>query len=364
MPIETQILEEKIETRNDLPVVIKWKGENMIRGHSIKATVKEILQVSKSLDVVKIGIIGNQGTGKSTLAKTLGHLIHKMSEIPFSIRVFDKDSLLDFENTLKKLTPANYVLIFDDVSFLGANATKKQIETIKQALTVIRHLEGGQDVKIICILNYHYTLGLDKYLRQSDFKYFTSIGSSEFENMQKLVGVKYTKKIIEFQKMYTKALVREKFTFRLGHKGFFTYNFRKPFIPLLFYNHDTLRYVVSPTREWIDPICSICAFFTGNEKFQSEIDVKRYIVEASEKLGEHNFKRAVKIRLFTNGINVLDNTISHSLKYLDRSLEKKLISLEDIAVAYGFEIKKSRLRKQLDGVLADERGNIPNPVVS
>ena len=352
MPIETEIIEPTPQTTNNIPVVIPWKDAKMIRNHSIRATVKEILQVSKSLDVVKIGIIGNQGTGKSTLSQTLAHLIHKMSDVPFSIRIFDKKSLLDFENTLKSLSPANYVLIFDDVSFLGANATKKQIETIKQALTIIRHLDGGQDVKIICILNYHYTLGLDKYMRMSDFRYFTSVGSSELDNMQKIVGNKYMNKILEFQRIYTKALVKEKFTFRLGPKGSFTYSFRKPFAPILFFNNDTLRYVVSPTRQWIDKICSVCSLYSSQEKFKSQVPIAQFITESGEKLGEKHFKHAVKFRLLTNGINVLDSHLAQALRYLDRALEKKEINLEEIATHYDFKVTNTKLRKNLDGVLA------------
>lgn len=352
MQIEKRIIDNKPKTKDgDRPTVIPWKDARMIRNHSLRASVKEILQVSKSLDVVKIGIIGNQGTGKSTLSQCIAHLIHKMSEIPFSIRVFDKDNLLNFEATLKSLSPANYILIFDDVSFLGASATKKQIETIKQALTVIRHLEGGQDVKIITILNYHYTLGLDKYLRQSDFRYFTSIGSSEIDNMLSIVGKKYMGKVFEFQKICTKALVKEKFSFRLGNKGFFTYPFRKPFIPLLFFNNDTLRYVVSPTRQWIDPICSVCTEYTSSEKFTSAIDVSQFIDESGHKFGEERFKKAVKLKLYTNGINVFDPGLTSAGRYLDRALEKKEISLEEIATHYKFEIRRTKLRKKLDGVL-------------
>jgi len=260
------------------------------------------------------------------------------------------DPISNIFNASLAESKTSYVL-FDDVSFLSATATKKQIDIVKQALTVIRHLEGGQDVKIICILNYHYSLGLDKYLRQSDFRYFTSVGSSELENMFAIVGKKYMGKVLEFQRIYSKALVQEKFTFKLGQKGFFTYSFRKPFTPVLFFNNDSLRYVVCPKRQWIDPICGICSLYTAEEKFESEIPIAQFVTEAGEKLGESHFKRAVKIRLLTNGINVLDQYLARSLKYLDRALEKKNINLEDIATHYGFEIDKSRLRVKLDGVL-------------
>ncbi len=295
--------------------------------------------------------MGNQSTGKTCLSLTLAHLIHKISKVPFSVRVFNKDNLTNFEETLKNLSPANYVLIFDDVSFLGAKITKNQIERIKQSLTEIRHLEGGQDVKIIVIMNYHYTLGLDKYLRQSDFKYFTSVGSSEVENMMNIVGKKYYSKIMQFRKIMAKADMFGKFTYKLGTKGYFSYTLRSPFIPLLFYDEISLRHVVSPLREWIDPICSTCTKFTGDQKFKSEISIKDFCKESGDKLGESRFKAAVKLKLFSHGINVYARELMQACKYLDRALEKKSINLEEIATHYNFTITNTKLRKKLDGVL-------------
>src|SRR3989304_2227762 len=96
MPIE--ILEKQLvvqgEAKEHRPTVTKWKGEPMIRVHSIRATVKEILQVSKALDVVKVGIVGEPATGKTTLAKVLAHLVHKMSDIPWAVRVFGISDIL------------------------------------------------------------------------------------------------------------------------------------------------------------------------------------------------------------------------------------------------------------------------------
>ena len=63
--IRTQLKTLQVKKSSDrhIPTVLKWKGVNMIRVHSLRATVKEVIQVSKSLDVVHIGIIGNPGTG-------------------------------------------------------------------------------------------------------------------------------------------------------------------------------------------------------------------------------------------------------------------------------------------------------------
>lgn len=360
--IKTIILDpvKKTETNQIRPVVITWKNSKMIRVHSLRASVREIVNVSNSLDLVKVGIIGNQSTGKSETAKTIAHLFHKMSPIPFTVRIFNRDDLLDFENTLKSLTKANYVLVFDDVSFLGANASKRQIEMIKQAITVIRHLPGGEDVKIVIIMNYHYTLGLDKYLRQSDFKYFTSVGSSELDNMEKTVGVKYMDMIKAFQKMYTRmhGMNNPKtYTFMLGNKQF-TYTYRDPFIPLLFFNNDTLRPVVSPLRTWIDKLCPVCDISEKNQ--QSEIDIARFNDEAEGKFGKQIWLNTIKHKLLLNGMFTYSAPYGQASKYFDRAAEKKHIRLQDVAAHYGLKIIETRLRKALDGVLADEPVQSPS----
>ena len=347
--------------KENAPVITKWKGEPMIRLHSIRAAVKEILQmantldvitddnISQGLDVVKIGIIGEPSTGKTTLANTLGHLIHKMSSVPFAVRAFGEKEFLDFENTLAKLAPANYVLKFGDLSFLSE---KKQIDKVKQVITKIRHLPGGKDVKIILIYDYHYTLGLDKYLRQSNFKFFTSMGSSEMENIQKIVGTKYNSRIEEFAKICHEATTKKKVTFRVGTNNYFIYPWRKPFNPVLLWNSAKLRYVAYPIRTWIDPICTTCTE-GDNRTAEAQVPVEQFIKESEGKFGPGIFQAAVKLKMFSNGINVYSRKVSQAVSYLDRALEIKIIPLDKLVVAYGLTVSKTKLRKKLDGVLLD-----------
>jgi hypothetical protein len=340
--VETRIIESPTQKskKSDIPVTIEWKGERMIRNHSIRAAIKEVIKMSSSLDVVKINIIGIPSSGKTTLAGTIAHLVHKMAEIPYAVKFFGKDELLNFEATLKTLIPTNYVLIFDDVSFMGANANKKQIEVVKQAFTEIRHLPGGQDVKIIAIFNFHYTRALDKFLRQCEFQFFTSLGSSEFENMQQMLGVKYSPKLEEFRKIWQQAHMKDKFTFRLGNKKFFSYSMRNPFIPLLFFNGYSLRYVVSPKREWIDPICSICAMTDDKIEY---VNLEEFVNDFSKKFTIGNAKAAVKIKLFQNGINGYPKRVKQAMKYIDQCLEQNNFNLEDLALSYDLNIKETKL---------------------
>jgi len=353
--MSTEVEVVKYQTPNkkksDVPVTIEWQGERMIRNHSIRAAVKEIIKISESLDVVKINIIGNPGTGKTTLAMTLGHLIHKNSDVPFAVKVLNRENLLDFEEMLKTLEPTNYVLLFDDVSFLGASANKKQIEIVKKAFTEIRHLEGGQDVKIVAIFNFHYNFGFDKYLRQSEFSFWTSIGSSEMENMQKIVGMKYTPKLEQFQRLYQSALTKEKFSFNLGKKDkWFSYQYRKPFAPLLFWNNMSLRFVVFPKREWIDKICSTC-INSRHVPLKDGLNVGDFANDLSYKFGKQIARTAVRIKLFQNGMNVYPKRVRQAMKYIeqytDQNKENKTINLQELAEFFKFNSDPTRLDEKI-----------------
>lgn len=352
MAIKTITRQSISKTTSDRqrPVVIKWHGVPMIRRHSFIAAIKEIVTFSNEMDFTKIGLVGDQHSGKSTLARTISHVIHKYSDVPFAIKLFTQKELLDFESTLKRLTPANYILIFDDVSFLSANASRKDIEVIKQAITKIRHLDEEHDVKIITILNYHYTLGLDKYLRQTDFKFFTSVGSSENDNMEAMTGGKYGKLITEFQKKRYMGIVKKKIPFKIGPKEIFAYKYRDPFIPVLFYNSNTLRIIISPTREWIDKICSKCTEATGMLT-SSGIPIKQFMKESEIKFGAGGWKSAVKLALYTEGMTTYNNNVVRALKYLNRCRTTKLINLGECAAHYGLTITKTRLKNKPEGVM-------------
>ena len=343
--IKPQVREFKMKT-GEIPTVTQWKSEPMIRIHSIRATVKEILNQSESLDLIKINIVGNQSTGKTTLARTLGHLIHSMSEVPFAVKIFSKDELLDFQNTISKLSPTNYVLVFDDVSFLQALTSKKQIEIIKQGITEIRHLPGGQDVKIILIFNTHYTKSLDKYIRMADFEYYSSVGSEEIDNLNDKFGKAKSRKLTEFRKLFKSATGKKKFSFKLGSKGLFTYKYKNPFVPLLFWNGESLRVVVSPKREWIDKICSICSN-SDKSMVESDINLEDLVKDFNFKFGIQTAKTAVKIKLFQSGINAYSKRVQQAMKYLEKYLTTKTINLEELATSYNMTEKEVQLHKKL-----------------
>jgi energy-coupling factor transporter ATP-binding protein EcfA2 len=334
MTITTRVLPRPISTaaRTGKPVIIEWKKCKMVRNQSIRSAVDEIVKTSSRLGFTKINIIGGSGTGKSSLSATLAHLIHEMADVPYSVRFFQKEDLLDFTATIKTLTDNPQILIFDDLSYLAASFGKNQIEKLKAEITTVRHIDEKSDRPIIIIMNFHAQKALDKFLRIANFAFYSSCSQEEIGYLQELLGQRYTSKIELFKKLRIQATGSGKFTFPLGRKHSFTYKAFEPFLPFLFSNGDTTRFVVSPLRTWIQPLCQTC--IPARQTVKTKINLKEFIDDYNTKFTIGNAKTAVKIKLYQNGINVFSKRISQAMKYIDQYLEKREINLEDLANAY------------------------------
>lgn len=342
------------ETKNSdriKPKIISWKGIDMIRNQSFLAAVREIIDFSSEIDVTKVGIIGDPHSGKTTLGQCIAHCIHTYSKIPYTIRYFQKEDLLNFKETLKTLKPINHILVFGDLSFMGGEATKRQIEMVKMASTQIRHLEGGKDVKIIAIYDYHYLLGLDKYLRQADFKFITTVGSSEVANLVNMTDSKYVSLIKSFQKYRLAAVTKKHWKIRISRKELHTYKYRNPFIPSLFFNNDTLRLIISPTRQWIDPICSKCSEAEGNLP-ESDISIEEFTRKGETNYGPGNWLSAIKLELYINGMVTQGKHVVQALKAIQKARMEKKISLEQLGAHYGLVQTRTRLDKPIQMTIA------------
>ena len=134
----------------------------------------------------------------------------------------------------------------------------------------------------------------------------------------------------------------------------FKYEYRKPFIPILFWNENSLRFIVSPTRQWQDPICSKCSEATTSGELESDVPIDQFCQETEEKWGKGTWLAAVKLNMYVEGMTVYNPKVISCLKYLNKCREKKLITLEAIATHYDLVPKKTRLRKKLSGVVNDE----------
>ncbi len=333
-----------------------WRGERMVRVHSFLASVEQIVRRSYTLDVVKVNIIGDMHAGKTTLAEAIAHAYHTRMKslygIPFAVRLLTAKHLAEFEETLKSLAPANYVLIFDDVSFMDAKHSRKQIGAIKNAVTTIRHM-GAKDTKITMIYNFHYNLALDKFLRQADFRYWVTVGESEYENMERQLRKPAAMRLVQnFQRWRNSAVNTGTWKTPAGKDGHHVYKYRNPWIPCLFWDGMRLRHVVTPTREWLAPKCPTCHEARGTAT--SEISPAVFVAEGRKAFGAQTFDAAAKLTLLENGLGTYSRAILAAKRAIDSALHVHAVSLEDIQIECGLTVNKARLRggysKFLDGI--------------
>ena len=153
--------------------------------------------------------------------------------------------------------------------------------------------------------------------------------------------------IDQLQDMRQEALLKKTFTVYLGKKNRFVYNAKNPFLPYIYVNGKNVRIIISPLREWIDPICSICSTAQHKESLVSVGEFK----EEFDKAYGNTAKLAVKQMLKEQGVTTYGKNFTNCRRYLDRALELKQFNLEDIAVAYGLKVTKTRLDKKPEGVL-------------
>jgi len=346
--------------KSNVPITIQWNNARMIRNHSFRAVAREILNVNRGIDVVKVNVIGPPSTGKTTFLRSLGHCVHELADTPYAVKILKRDDLMNMEETLAKLQPMNHFLGFDDVSWLSASNNKQKLDQIQKTFTEIRHLPGGQDIKVIIGFNFHYNLSIPKHLRQADFFVYTAIGSSELENTQKLVGMKNTAKLIDFRRVYQESISTGKpstsetpeipatFSYKLPGKGNvkFTYTWRQPFAPALFWNNDTLRHIVFPSREWIAPMCSVC---TGSvEKTEEQkVDLEKFKTSILEEFPIGIVRQGLRLKLYQHGINTWEPRVKQVMTYIDEYMKHKLFNFDDLAKEFNLNVRETKMRKKL-----------------
>ena len=153
-------------------------------------------------------------------------------------------------------------------------------------------------------------------------------------------GEQNASKIGLFQHLRSTTIRSNIFRFRLGSSNgkdsFFTYKYRDPFIPCLFWNSDTLRFIISPTRQFIDKECTICE--NGeNKNVISDVDVDILIQQLKDSLGVRVLESAVKARLLTQGINTYSRTVTAAIKKIDEILQTRKISLKELGEKIGLD---------------------------
>lgn len=348
MTLVTKIIPrpESSTSKTGKPVVIKWNGADMIRSHSINACVREIHESSKSMGFLKVNLIGASSSGKTVLSHVLAHQLHSLDQT-FEVHFFEDKDLIDFTATIQKLSKSNQILVFDDLSGLVSKFGKTALDRLKAEITTIRHIGNtNEDRKIIMILNFHAQKVLDKFIRISNFTFYTDCQKEELGYLEELLGKNQKQKINRFSKKRAQSRMYHRFSFSLGTRGdSFTYQDGEPFRVLLYNNGITTRFVVSPQVSWIlgDKLCQVCKPAEKTE--EAKMNLEHFVNDFSKRFGKGICKRAVELKLLRRGINTQPKRVMQAEKYIEQYFDAKHINLEELAEKYGLKEQRTCLQK-------------------
>lgn len=277
------------------------------------------------------------------MAKVICHQLHKRDPT-FEVHHLQDTDLIDFKATIQNLSKSNQILAFDDLSGLSAKFGKSALEKLEAEITTIRHIDQNEDRKIIMLLSFHAQKKLSKFLRISNFTFYTDCQNEEIGYLEELLGKSQKPKILQFAKLRSQSRMYHKFSFQLSRGNSFTYKDGDPFRVLLYNNGITTRFIVSPQLTWIldGEICQKC---TPSEKTEeSKINLEQFKADFSKKFGVGIAKRAVELKLLRQGFYVQPKRVMQAEKYIEQFFAVKKINLEELAIMYGLEERVTRLQ--------------------
>jgi len=348
------------------PVIIPWgkrkdgSPAHMVRGHSIRAVANEIKNMSANQDLISINVIGKQSTGKTELCKTIAHLVHQMAEEEYMIKIIGRNEFVNLEQTAAELKPVNHILIFDDIAFLKAGSSARQIEQIQYILSVIRHLPGGKDVRIIIFKSFQYSKALPPFLRQNDCTFVSSVDDAEIKGLADTMGVSNTSKIKLLKRMSVELKKGNAgnsvfhFPLSMKNKTMHKYYAKDPFLPYLYYDGINARIIVSPLRTWIDPICPICDGFGDEENEAVQANFEQFKKDLFEKFARtypdgsksQTHKKALQIVLLKMGLNTFSARTNQCIKFIEMWMQETKFPKKQLMEGFGLKEQETKLKKR------------------
>jgi hypothetical protein len=190
---------------------------------------------------------------------------------------------------------------------------------------------------------------LDKFLRISNFTFYTDCQLEEIGYLEELLGKQHKYKIQHFAKLRSQSRMYHKFTFILGKKDTFTYKDGDPFRVLLYNNGLSTRFVVSPQLKWIlnkggleeGNTCEVC--FPVDPTVETMKNLEEFVEDFSRKFTKGIAKKAVELKLRQRGYYTQTKRVMQAERYIDQFFDEKKINLGELAKVFNLEETVTRL---------------------
>lgn len=158
--------------------------QHIVNARSLWASIKPQLEGS---DFFMLMVNGQQGSGKTTVAREIAHYAHTDKTAPYKILY---TSGYDVETAPARFKAEaegaeRVCIVFDDLSYILSTLTGKRQADIKSYFAVIRH---DIHAKILCIINSHFQTAIPPIFRNSNQWVFSKPSMIEFDTMLKVSG--------------------------------------------------------------------------------------------------------------------------------------------------------------------------------
>jgi len=346
-----------MQARPETDHITNWLGGVLLRRHSLKQRASQIINMNLSKPVVSIGMIGREGTGKTTLAYDIAHLIHtesgqlkvtsdmneslreniRQAKKGYVVKLLTASDMKNMREVVSNLPLRNRILILDDVSF--SKITPDQ----KAQITTIRHVNEDLDVLTILFYNFHYVRGLDKYLRSVDFFFHTSITNEELPILMQTVPKSQQKRISGFYSRHANLLKKRYTAFIMDpmmedrsisnmrqKPKMLRYKHDDPFRLALFRDATECQYVVFPDRPRLGvPDCAVCKNSVKSKK--SDTNTSELIQWLESRFSSGQIADAMRaLSLSTYGRDIHRKNQSVLFMALQRMISNNHVTADDL----------------------------------
>lgn len=320
-------------------------GEDIAPMNHPKVIVNYLLNMVKHTQIAACQIVGFMGSGKSSLATCVCHIIHE--ERPeFQIIWGEADdfrNLKRFLNNLPKNTPL--VCVLDDLTSALSSMPQKEVEANLEMLTKIRHLvNSGANIPIILITIGHYSLNMTKSYRSvlEGCRIFTSYGIEEQSNADHFAGHGTVSRMVldKFAKISERMFIDHTFYLKLGNGLKLEKKVDEPLrICACLYGNGTATLTVFSKQT----ACNLCS----KKKLLLELEPKDIIEKISKAHGPSGLQ-ALQLVMYKRGhFFALAPRVGLACDYIENNIFAKFVTNEKMLVDELWKSKRKAPPKRM-----------------